>query len=748
MSTKSGSYSDDWRYLAPVWPDDSVAGGTGSGWGTVGGLGQGDYAPLEEGQDNSGNLPLPSYSDGTTPDVVPATWVNPGLSGAVNPTSANANDDATTPLPQQAGANSFASLGTHSQGADRTDASSGNKDPGGSGATSSSADTTAASNLSYAPVNANGGDSSDPTASAGNVTFTVSTPGSSLVFNNTITAGFTQTFQNDIIAAEQTLAGQWSNSITLNINFSAVNKGNTGDLANNSWSFVNVSYATLISALQAHEQSSSYGQAAAASLPTNDPNPAGGNDWSLPEAYARMLGLSSSTPTVDDTVTLNTFYNYTYGQDVINALTHEISEGAMGRVGGLGDQNSAWSTMDLFRFNASGARDYTDGRDGATTYFSYNGGQTLSSLAGLSFNNQYRLSGGVATKINGGDTADFTQQDVFGTGSVGETNTLSQTDIEVMDALGWGPPLPPPSTPAGTSADMVMQLSTNGTLQLYDIGGNAALAAYTMGQVGSNMTFAGLGGFNGSDTSDMLLRDSNTGNFQLYDISNSQITGTNSLGSVGLEWQVSGFGDFSGNPGETDMLLRQNGTGAFEYYDIANNQITGVGSLGGVGTEWQVLGVGDFSDNTNETDMLMRNSNTNAIEYYDIRNNHAVTSGSLAGIGIEWQAVGFGDFSTNPGETDMLMRDVSTGAFEYYDIRDNQIVAAGSMGGVGLNWQVVGVGNLSSNPNETDMLMRNSNTGAFEYYDIQNNHVTAVGSMGGVGLAWNVLGIGVATPTS
>ena len=36
--------------------------------------------------------------------------------------------------------------------------------------------------------------------------------------------------------------------------------------------------------------------------------------------------------------------------------------------------------MDLFRYNSSRELDETDGRDGRTTFFSYNGGSTLLSL--------------------------------------------------------------------------------------------------------------------------------------------------------------------------------------------------------------------------------------------------------------------------------------------------------------------------------------------------------------------------------
>ena len=273
---------------------------------------------------------------------------------------------------------------------------------------------------------------SDPGSSAGSggaTTDTVSVAGSGLVFNNTFEPGVT--FESNIVSAEQALAGLWTNSVTLNLDFQAVNAGINGLMAFNSWpSFVDVTYAQLKAALTSHA-TTSYALAAVAALPVADPNPAGGNDWALPEAYARMLGLSSSTATFDDTVTLNTSYSWSYRQDVVNAMEHEISEGGMGRVGGLGDQNNVWSTMDLFRYTSTGAPDYTDGRDGVTTFFSYNGGTTLSTL---SFNNEYNSSD---VQVNTDDTADFTQQDVFGISNPGETNTLSLTDEEIIDVLGW-----------------------------------------------------------------------------------------------------------------------------------------------------------------------------------------------------------------------------------------------------------------------------------------------------------------------
>ncbi len=272
-------------------------------------------------------------------------------------------------------------------------------------------------------------------ASGGDTYMTVGSAGG-IVFDDTFTANCSQAYINCVVAAEDAITSLWTNPVTINVTFDAEAAGTgSGFLAENDFYYINVSYATLTSALAAHAFSS-YAQSAVASLPTTDPNPAGGDDWSIPIAYARMLGLTNASAPFDDEVILNTSYNWSYGQDVTNAVEHELSEGGMGRVGGLGDQNSAWSTMDLFRFNAAGVRDYTDGRDGDTTYFSYNGGATLSSSAGLSFNNEFNSSG---VQVNSGDTADFTQLDVFGTGRPGETFGYSQTDKEMMDVLGWDP---------------------------------------------------------------------------------------------------------------------------------------------------------------------------------------------------------------------------------------------------------------------------------------------------------------------
>ena len=72
--------------------------------------------------------------------------------------------------------------------------------------------------------------------------------------------------------------------------------------------------------------------------------------------------------------------------------------------------------------------------------------------------------------------------------------------------------------------DMIMRDSGSGGYEIYDLGNNAILANYPLGQVGIAWQFIGLGEFDGADTSDMILQDGDTGALEVYDISNNLIT--------------------------------------------------------------------------------------------------------------------------------------------------------------------------------------------------------------------------------
>lgn len=258
---------------------------------------------------------------------------------------------------------------------------------------------------------------------------TQSTTGNITFVNTYDTSNVNSQYISCIYAAESAIGSIWTSSspIILSLDFVGSDLGFTAGqsnpLAQNTPSILPVinpvTYADLTSKLPSFDFLPSSG----------DPSPVGTN-WSLPTAYARMLGLSSVTPTFDDVITLNTNLklNWQYGQDVVDTLEHEITEGAMGRIGGLGVQHNWWSTMDLFRYSNG----TYDGGVNDTPYFSANGGSSTSSP--LTFFSASNLS------VN--DAADFSQHDVFGTGSTGEMNGFSSTDYQVMDALGWEPILP------------------------------------------------------------------------------------------------------------------------------------------------------------------------------------------------------------------------------------------------------------------------------------------------------------------
>src|ERR1051325_8202929 len=273
---------------------------------------------------------------------------------------------------------------------------------------------------------------------------TITLVGSGLVFNNTYGAGVTATFRNEIVAAENYLQSQFTNSCTINCSFDLQGLGQ-GISGENSFNPITVSYATYVNALASHATSAAQ-RAAVASL-QQLPDPSHGAVWIVPVCEARIRGLAGG-PTggaVDDTVILNTLYwNSTALQnnptDAEGVLEHEITEGGMGRIGSLGIAATGWwAPMDLFRFTASGQRDFTGGRDGQATYFSVNGSSVNTGL-------QYHSSVNTAGQFDGADFADWDQvgqdfnaHDPFGPGGpgAGDPGTLSATDLQIMNVLGW-----------------------------------------------------------------------------------------------------------------------------------------------------------------------------------------------------------------------------------------------------------------------------------------------------------------------
>ena len=155
---------------------------------------------------------------------------------------------------------------------------------------------------------------------------------------------------------------------------------------------------------------------------------------------------------------------------------------------------------------------------------------------------------------------------------------------------------PPP--PGATTADMIMNDPSNGDYEIYNIGGNAILSAYFLGQVGAPWSFVGMGIFQAGDTSDMLLRNTSTGGFEAYYIINNNITNAGLIGTVGINWNFAGTGNFDGQNSLSELLLRNGSSGAFELYQVAGGGVLSGSSVAAVGNNFTVEGFGHFSGST------------------------------------------------------------------------------------------------------------------------------------------------------
>ncbi|MCP1845518.1 hypothetical protein ACVIHI_009016 [Bradyrhizobium sp. USDA 4524] len=270
---------------------------------------------------------------------------------------------------------------------------------------------------------------------------TVSFQGSGLVFVNTWGSGASAQFENIVIGAEQYLSQLFPNACTVHCTFDlqSLNPAYSGE---NFYNRVHVSYASFVSALQQHAQTATGRSAAAALAKLADPTSGAGLNVSIGEA--RILGLASAGSSTDDTIYLNDAYwtasaLQSSPNDAKAVILHELTEGIMGRVGGLGKSGNSWAPMDFFRYTASGQHDYTGGSDGNNTYFSVDG---LNILTQLQFHASYSngTNDGFDLADWDGVLADSNDYDPFGPGGpgVGGPGLLSSEDIQIMQALGWG----------------------------------------------------------------------------------------------------------------------------------------------------------------------------------------------------------------------------------------------------------------------------------------------------------------------
>ena len=254
----------------------------------------------------------------------------------------------------------------------------------------------------------------------------------------------------------------FSNNVTLNVTFTYGPV--SGGSAQNTAQGIYTNYATIRSEL-ASNADTAVADTAVNTLSATDPT--GGGTFFLTEAQAKALGMGSqlshwgsvygspgNASAADGVVTLNSSVTWDYGTsgraapsqlDAIGALEHEISE-VMGRNGieGTGNlvynqNNDTYTALDLFRYvqNASGGLTQTLAPGPGT--FSFDGRTPT-----LTFNDPTILNSSGSPQ--GGDLTDWASFNPNQGGPVGDSygqplidaaNTVSQTDLEVMNVIGW-----------------------------------------------------------------------------------------------------------------------------------------------------------------------------------------------------------------------------------------------------------------------------------------------------------------------
>jgi Ca2+-binding RTX toxin-like protein len=273
----------------------------------------------------------------------------------------------------------------------------------------------------------------------------VTQTGSGLVFVNYYDGTVSAAYRDAIIQAEHQLQGHFTDPTTINVSFD-LSALAAGTAAHNGFAIIPVSYATLTSALHSHATSAD-DQLAVNEFPVTDPS--GGVGWSVTTAQARILGLASQTNADDLHVSLNSNLPWTFGQDAVGAIQHEITEGGFGRVASLGLHATRWEPLDLFRFTSGGVRDYTGGSDGVATFF----GVDSAHLSSLAYHNAISTTG----VDDGQDLGDWdsTRGDAFGPGGPNAPGAMSATDLRVLDVIGWNstPYTPAPDEFASGVAD-------------------------------------------------------------------------------------------------------------------------------------------------------------------------------------------------------------------------------------------------------------------------------------------------------
>ncbi len=476
------------------------------------------------------------------------------------------------------------------------------------------------------------------------------------------------------------------------------------------------------------------------SLP-NTANVNGVSSFLISSSQERIFGIlpqANTTATDDGIIGMGT--NFT-GNVLISGALHEITH-ALGRVDGQ-------SSLSLFRFTGPGSRLFTGGGTAVPAYFSMNNGVT-----------------DIADFGRTSDPGDFlngfrTPNDPFNE-FVGNLATVTTTDIEIMDALGFR------SGAAATASFAPNDLTGDGMADVvwrsgagvaeWQMNGTAVSGAYvTSGGVAVNpdasWNVVGISDFNNDGEADILWRNT-SGALSVWTMNGSTVASAAFVTSGGsviapdASWSVAGVGDFNHN-GASDILWR-NTNGATSIWYMNGASISSSSSLlsGGVPVNpdpsWSVAGIGDFNGD-GCADILWR-SVSGATALWTVNGTNITSSASLTSGGVavnpdpSWSVAGIGDFNGD-NIADVLWRNAN-GSLSEWLMNGSAIVgsAAPTSNGVAVSpdasWHVVEVGDFSGD-GRSDVLWRN-NSGLVVEWLMNGSQIASSTSLANPDASWTV----------
>lgn len=594
---------------------------------------------------------------------------------------------------------------------------------------------------------------------------TVTFAGSQLVFQNTYLSGVTDAYRTAVLAAENELQSHISNSITISVSFGFQSLSGNAIAKNNFGNVVNVSYSTLRTALINHATTPD-DIAAVNSLPTSDPS--NGHTWLIAGGLARQLGLpGASNAATDVQLVLGSGVSWNFdpnnrtansnAYDAIGAIEHEITEGGFGRVGGLGDQNSTWGPLDLFRYSSAGNRDYTDGRDGLAAFFSIDGTHLLT---------QFHNSAPAPSKtFDDQDPGDWdVGDDSFGFGIRGHIGTLTQTDLRVLDILGWSPNVPDDYRNALTDTShplgsIAANSASSGTLEQAgdrDWFQTSLVAGhhYVIREQGSAFGHGSLDDpyLRFHDSAGNLLASNDDVN-TATGYTDSQIsvtaaaTGTyyveagafndGSAGTYSVSVAITDIEtayDFGGD-GKSDVLLR-NDAGVVASWDMNDGTLVRSNSFGTVPFSWRIMGTADFNGD-GKADLLWQNTDGTVVTW-DMNDTTTLNTRTVGALPSNWHIVGTGDFNGDYN-ADLLLRN-DAGVVATWDLHDGAFVSSHYFGAVPFNWHMRGTADFNSD-GHTDILWQND-AGDVVTWDMDNTTTQNTHDLGVVPANWHFMGTG------